>query len=156
MQTISVAGLGGIAVRFRSQLHVGGYDCRAFGTCWADSLSASLAVQPNGDVLLRTARTDKGLLHRSARWLIRGCARRAGSLTAINGSYRLTRHDQVVYSFDGSGVLQSELDRNGQGIAFSYTGGKLTTVSNAVKSGRDRDARLQRQPAQFGHHRRRA
>lgn len=55
------------------------------------------------------------------------------ALSAVSGGYKLVRHDQVTYTFNGSGVLQSELDRNGQGLTFAFAGsGQLTGVSDAA------------------------
>jgi RHS repeat-associated protein len=53
----------------------------------------------------------------------------------FDGSWTLTRADGRAYAFDQNGTLQSIAHRNGNALRFSYTGGKLTSVSD-VGSGR--------------------
>ena len=49
-----------------------------------------------------------------------------------DGTYELTRRDQVRYRFDATGLLTAMVDRNGNQLTFSYTEGKLTTITDTV------------------------
>jgi RHS repeat-associated protein len=103
------------------------------GPGWTDNYSASLAVQPNGDVLLHGEDGQRVYFTKQADGSFVGAAGTLSTLTTITGGYKLVRHDQVAYQFDSSGVLQSELDRNGQGLTFGYDGsGRLTAVTDAA------------------------
>jgi RHS repeat-associated protein len=103
------------------------------GPGWTDSFSASLAVQPNGDVLVHGEDGQRVFYTKQPDGTFVGAAGALSTLTAITGGYKLVRHDQVAYLFNASGVLQSELDRNGQGLSFTYNGaGQLTGVTDAT------------------------
>jgi RHS repeat-associated protein len=49
-----------------------------------------------------------------------------------DGSYRLTRRDQVKYHFAIDGRLLDESDRNGNTLTFGYTGTLLTAITDTV------------------------
>jgi RHS repeat-associated protein len=102
------------------------------GPGWTDSVSASLGVQPNGDVLLHGEDGQRVYYTLQPDGSFKGAPGAESVLSAVPGGYRLVRHDQVVYAFDGAGVLQSMLDRNGQGLGFTYTAGRLTGVTDAA------------------------
>jgi RHS repeat-associated protein len=103
------------------------------GPGWTDGFSASLAVQSNGDVLLHGEDGQEVYYTHQADGSFLGAAGALSTLSAITGGYKLVRHDQVTYTFNSSGVLQSELDRNGQGLTFAYdTSGRLVTVTDAA------------------------
>jgi RHS repeat-associated protein len=65
-----------------------------------------------------------------------GFLRPSGAYSSLiklgDGSYQLTRRDQVVYHFDSTGTLLSETDRNGNHLTFAYTSGRLTTITDTV------------------------
>ena len=102
------------------------------GRGWTDNYAVSLAIQPSGDAILHG---DEGQVVTYAKQpdaSFVGAPGALSTLTAISGGYKLLRTDQVAYTFDTNGVLQSELDRNGQGLSFSYDGsGRLATVTDA-------------------------
>jgi YD repeat-containing protein len=103
------------------------------GPGWADSFSASLAIQTNGDALLHGEDGQEVLYTKQTDGSFVGAAGATSTLSSSAGGYALTRHDQVVYSFNSAGVLQSELDRNGKGLTFAYNGsGQLSTVTDAA------------------------
>ncbi len=104
------------------------------GRGWTDSFSASLAVQPNGDVVLHGEDGQQVSYIKQTNGSFVGAGGADSVLSLSGGVYTLVRHDQVAYRFNGSGALQSMLDRNGQGLTFSYTGGKLTGVTDASGS----------------------
>jgi YD repeat-containing protein len=103
-----------------------------FGPGWTDAYSTSLAVQPNGDVVLHGDEGQQVSYTKQPDGSFVGAAGALSKLTSITGGYKLTRTDQVAYTFTTAGVLQSEVDRNGQGLSFSYDGsGRLSTVTDA-------------------------
>ncbi|MEW5991347.1 MAG: DUF6531 domain-containing protein [Chloroflexota bacterium] len=55
-----------------------------------------------------------------------------GILSAAGGGYELLKRDQVRYSFDSTGRLISQIDRNGNPITLGYAGGQLTTITDTV------------------------
>jgi RHS repeat-associated protein len=103
------------------------------GPGWTDNYAVSLAVQSNGDVILHGDEGQLVTFIKQADGSFAGAAGTLSTLTTIAGGYKLVRHDQVTYTFNTGGVLQSEVDRNGQGLAFNYDGsGRLATVSDAA------------------------
>ncbi|MFL5962076.1 MAG: DUF6531 domain-containing protein [Gaiellaceae bacterium] len=103
------------------------------GPGWTDSYSASLGVQANGDVILHGEDGQRLTYAKQANGSFVGGRGASSTLTAISGGYQLLRHDQVAYRFDTAGVLQSELDRNGQGLTLAYDGsGHLTTITDSI------------------------
>ena len=55
-------------------------------------------------------------------------------LTASGGGYDLTTRAGVIYSFNANGVLQSILDRNGQGVSLTHENGQVTQASGSGRS----------------------
>jgi RHS repeat-associated protein len=103
-----------------------------FGAGWTDSYATSLAIQQNGDVLLHGDEGQQVAYAKQADGSFVGDAGALSTLTSITGGYKLVTHDQVTYTFNSSGVLQSRVDRNGQGLTFGYDGsGRLSTVTDA-------------------------
>jgi RHS repeat-associated protein len=103
------------------------------GPGWTDTYQASLAVQPNGDVI---AKGDEG--QRLSFVSLGGGAFDGGpgaqsTLVSIAGGYRLTTFEQLVYEFDTAGKLLTKKDRNGQGVTLAYDGsGRLATVTDSA------------------------
>jgi RHS repeat-associated protein len=103
------------------------------GPGWTDNYAASLAVQPNGDVLVHGDEGQQVYYAKQADGSFVGADGALSTLSAITGGYKLVRHDQVSYQFDANGALLSELDRNGQGLSFTYDGsGRLTTITDSA------------------------
>lgn len=103
------------------------------GQGWTDSFSANLNVQGNGDVIVHGEDGQLVYYTKQSDGTFVGAPGALSVLSAIGGGYQLLRHDQVVYRFNTSGVLQSMLDRNGQGLTFTYDGsGRLTGVTDAA------------------------
>jgi RHS repeat-associated protein len=104
------------------------------GPGWTDSYAASLAVQPNGDVLLHGDEGQQVYYTKQPDGSFVGAAGARSALSSVSGGgYKLVRHDQVVYLFDQNGLLTSERDRNGQGLTFAYDGqGQLQTIIDSV------------------------
>jgi RHS repeat-associated protein len=103
------------------------------GPGWTDSYGTSLAVQGNGDVILRG---DEGQQVYYTKQLDNSFVGAAGALSVLSqvaGGYQLVRRDQVVYLFDTAGRLTSMKDRNNQGLTLAYDGsGQLQTVTDSV------------------------
>lgn len=103
------------------------------GQGWTDSLAASLAIQANGDVVLRGEDGQQEYYTKQQDGSFVGEAGTLSMLAAVSGAYDLTRTDQVKYHFDNTGRLLTMLDRNGQGLTLAYDGnGRLSTVVDAA------------------------
>lgn len=104
------------------------------GIGWTDSYAASLTIDPtSGDALLHGDEGQQLSYTKQPDGSFVGAPGALSSLTFVSGSYKLVRGDQVAYTFNSNGVLQSELDRNGQGLSFSYDGsGRLSTVTDSA------------------------
>lgn len=103
------------------------------GPGWTDSYSESLAVQSNGDIILRGGEGQQVLYARQADGTFVGAAGALSALTQISGGYKVIRHDQTVDQFDSQGRLTSSVDPNGKGVALAYNGsGRLSTVTDAA------------------------
>ena len=102
------------------------------GPGWTDNYAASLAVQGNGDVILHGDEGQQVYYTKQADGSLLGAGGALSTLTTVQGGYTLVSHDQVTYRFDNSGVLQSELDRNGQGLTMGYDGSsRLSTITDS-------------------------
>jgi RHS repeat-associated protein len=103
------------------------------GQGWADTYSASLAIQPNGDALLHGEDGQQLLYTKQQDGSLVGAPGSLSTLSAVAGGYTLLRTDQVAYSFDAQGRLLSMKDRNGQGVTLAYDGqGQLATITDAA------------------------
>lgn len=103
------------------------------GGGWTDNYAVSLTIQPNGDALLHGDEGQQVSYTKQPDGSFRGAPGALSTLTLAGGVYKLVRSDQVTYSFNSSGVMQSELDRNGQGLTFSYDGSaRLSNVSDSA------------------------
>ena len=102
------------------------------GLGWTASTSAHLEFQPGGAVAYfagtgsRTTYAPDGS---------GGFLRPPGQrdvLVGAGGGYDLVQPNQVRLHFDASGLWQSEVDRNGNTISFSYTSGRLSQITDTV------------------------
>lgn len=98
------------------------------GPGWIDSLDASLAVRPNGDVVLRGEDGQRITFARRPDGTYVGPGGTRSALRAVPGGFDLTRRDQLRYLFDSSGHLTAIGDRNGKGLSLTYAGGLLSEV----------------------------
>ncbi|MFN8222177.1 MAG: LamG-like jellyroll fold domain-containing protein [Gaiellales bacterium] len=104
-----------------------------FGPGWTDNYSVSLSVQPGGDVKLRGGEGQILMYTLTASGAFDGGPGARSKLESIAGGYRLTRHDQAVYTFDSQGRVTSQVDRNGVGVTVAYDGsGRLSTVTDSA------------------------
>jgi YD repeat-containing protein len=122
----------GLAFAFTRSYTSGDPTVGRLGAGWTDAYAASLAIQPNGDALLHGDEGQQFMYTKQPDGSFVGATGALSKLVTVAGGYKLTRDDQVAYSFNSTGVLQSELDRNGQGLSFGYDGsGRLSTVGDA-------------------------
>ena len=103
------------------------------GPGWAFSYAAHLTPNPDGSV---TFTAEDGAQFLFAPDGSGGFVRSTATYTDLaqlgDGSYQLTRRDQVVDHFDATGHWLSETDRNGNALSFGYTSGQLTTITDSV------------------------
>lgn len=127
--------LAGIGVSFAWRRSYTSSDTTSgrLGPGWTDGFGTSLAVQANGDVILRGDEGQLVFYTKQADNSFVGDPGARSVLSQDGSGYRLVRRDQVVYLFDSSGRLTSLKDRNNQGLTFAYTGsGELQTVTDSV------------------------
>lgn len=105
-----------------------------FGKGWSDSYSVSLGIDPpTGNVVVRAEGGQQYAFTKQANGTYVAGQGVSDSLVKNgNGTFTLTRRDQRSYSFTTTGVLTAEKDRNGLGLAFSYTAGNLTGITDAA------------------------
>jgi YD repeat-containing protein len=103
------------------------------GLGWTESYSASLAVQPNGDVLLHGEDGQQLSYTQQANGSFLGGPGSLSTLASVAGGYELVTQDQVVYAFTSSGRLNTIKDRNNQGVTLAYDGqNRLSTITDAA------------------------
>ena len=102
------------------------------GRGWTFNLNASLELLLSGDAIAHTEDGAQLPFKRDSSGAYKAASGVLGKLEAISGGYRLTRRDGTKYEFNTSGKLTALLDRNGQGLALSYTSGLLTSISDSA------------------------
>jgi RHS repeat-associated protein len=102
------------------------------GPGWTGSWSDSLELLANGDINFRSANGGRFHYTLQSGGSYLGDAGVTATLASISGGYEVTRKDQFKLDFDSSGRLTSLKDRNSQGLTFSYTSGRLSTVTDSV------------------------
>src|ERR671924_554787 len=103
------------------------------GQGWTDSLSASLAIQQNGDAIVHSEDGQQVYYTKQPDGSFVGAAGALATLSLVGSNYQLVRNDQVTYTFDGQGRLTALKDRNNQGLTLTYNGSnQLTTVTDAA------------------------
>jgi RHS repeat-associated protein len=103
------------------------------GQGWTDSLAASLAIQPNGDVNVRSEDGQQVYYTKQADGSFVGAAGAQATLSLVGSNYQLVRNDQITYTFDSQGKLTALKDRNNQGLTLTYNGSnQLATVTDAA------------------------
>lgn len=129
---LALPGIG-VPFRFRRSYASNETDIGRLGAGWRDGYSASLVVAQNGDVTLHAEDGMQVQYTKQADGSFKPAypGVRSKLVGNADGSYDLTRHDQVVYHFDSSGTLLSMKDRNGKGLTFGYSGSDLTSITNA-------------------------
>jgi YD repeat-containing protein len=108
----------------------------ALGVGWTHSYAAHLELEGSGAVRFFAGDGAQLLFTPDGSG---GFIRPSGAYTdlepLIDGTYELTRRDQVVEHFDADGLLLSQTDRNGNALTFSYTNDLLTAITDTVGRG---------------------
>ena len=102
------------------------------GPGWTDSYAASLTLNPDSSITFQTEAGSELPYQPDGSGGFVSPAGAFSVLAPVAGGYTVTRKDGLVYSFDGTGRLTGEADRNGNAIAFAYTNGDLTGISDTV------------------------
>jgi RHS repeat-associated protein len=102
------------------------------GQGWTDSLSASLAIQQNGDVNVHSEDGQQVYYTKQPDGSFVGAAGAQATLSLVGSNYQLVRNDQITYTFDSTGKLTAIKDRDNQGLTLTYTGSQLTSVTDAA------------------------
>lgn len=103
------------------------------GPGWSHPYGAALRLDPDGTV---TFISEDGSAIPFRPDGAGGYAGDPGVLSRLapvtGGGFTLTRRDGLRYAFDAAGRLTSETDRNGNTLAFTYTGIDLTAITNSA------------------------
>jgi RHS repeat-associated protein len=128
------ASLPGVGVPFRFRRSYNSLEAAnsALGRGWTFSYNEALLLRANGDITFRASDGARLDFVKQPGGSFVGAPGVLAQLSAVSGGYQLTRPDQLRYSFDSSGRLTALVDRNGQGLSFSYTSGRLTTITDSV------------------------
>jgi RHS repeat-associated protein len=101
------------------------------GPGWTHNLDVALLAQPGGDVVLR-GEDGQQLSYRleDDGSYVPGPGVRS-QLRAVEDGYELLRTDQVVYRFDGEGLLLAIVDPNGMGLEVDRDGAEIAAVTDS-------------------------
>src|SRR5919109_951852 len=136
MNSVVDASLPGIDVPFRFARSYTSADTSSgeLGVGWTDSYASSLAVQANGDVVLRAADGQQVRYTLQPDGSFVGAPGALATLTKLSDHYELLRRDQQVDRYALQGRLLSERGRNGQGVTLAYDpNGLLQTVTDSAQ-----------------------
>lgn len=105
----------------------------SLGRGWTHSYAAFLALQTNGDIILRGEDGQRVVFQKQTDGSFLAAPGGQSRLTATASGYELTRRDAASYSFDSSGTLISITDRNGNEVALAYNAdGTISTVTDSA------------------------
>ena len=104
------------------------------GVGWTHSYNASLTVQASGDIVYRSGGGQLVVFAlRADGSYSKPLGGRSGLEKLADGSYVLTRPDQVQYRFDSAGRLTQIADRNGNRLLFGHDGaGLLASITDTT------------------------
>lgn len=105
----------------------------SFGPGWRHAYHSALGFEAGG-VVRFTAEDGAQYLYQpdGSGGYVRPTAGHSTLAALGDGTYQLTRRDQVNYHFAADGRLLELADRNGNALTFSYTGNLLTTITDTV------------------------
>jgi RHS repeat-associated protein len=128
------ASLPGIGIPFRFQRSYNSLEGgnSVLGRGWTFSYNEALLFHSNGDVTFRAPDGAKLDFVKQSLGSYLAATGVLAQLVVVGGGYQLTGPDQRVHSFDSNGRLTALVDRNGQGLSFSYSSGLLTTITDSV------------------------
>jgi RHS repeat-associated protein len=123
----------GLPFQFTRNYTSGDTTSGPLGKGWTHSYALELKVLWNGDIRIETEWGRKIEFRLMTGGTYTADAGVRDTLVKLgDGTYKLTRRDQVAYAFDTQGRLSSLKERNNQGLTFSYTSGNLTTITDSV------------------------
>jgi RHS repeat-associated protein len=100
----------------------------AIGNGWSHDYEMSLQVLSYGATFWEKGKRRNYRLYRGLYYPLRGDY---STLTKnADGSYTITEKDGLKRNFDSTGAVTSLVDKNGDTLAFSYTGGRLSGVTD--------------------------
>ena len=107
-----------------------------FGYGWSTNLAATLqlpATVTTGSTITfvsaygsQTVFTYNGTAWTAPPWVLASLSENA------DGTWMLLRHATETLTFNASGALVSDLDRNGHGVTYNYTGTQLISISDSA------------------------
>lgn len=133
MNSVVDASLSGIGIPFRFARSYTSADTSSgeLGVGWTDNYASSLAVQANGDVVLRAGDGQQVRYTVQPDGSFVGAPGALATLTKLSDHYELLHRDQQVDRYDLQGRLLSQRDRNGEGVTLAYdANGLLQTVTD--------------------------
>lgn len=133
---VSDAALAGAGVTFAFTRTYNSNDATSdrLGPGWTDPYQASLDVPPSpGDVTFRAEDGAQAVFTRNGDASYSPPTGVRSSLEELSGGgFRVTTADHRTTTFDSSGHLTSELDRHGVGLSFTWSSGRITTITDAA------------------------
>jgi RHS repeat-associated protein len=136
MNTVDDVSLPGIGVPFSFTRSYTSADPSSgdLGISWTDNYASSLAVQANGDVVLRAGDGQQVRYTLQPDGSFVGAPGALATLTKLSDHYELLHRDQQVDRYDLQGRLLSERDRNGEGVTLAYdANGLLQTATDSAQ-----------------------
>jgi RHS repeat-associated protein len=108
------------------------------GPGWTDPYQSSLSIDAGtGNATVRAPDGARAVHTHNVDGTFTAPPGIRGTLAAVTGGYMLTAPDQHTVSFDSSGHLSAMRDAHGLGLAFTWSSGQMTTVTD--NAGRDLD-----------------
>jgi len=126
--------LSGIGIPFSFSRTYNALDLNSglLGPGWSHSLSASLSIAANGDVLARSDTGQRLYFTKQTDGSFLADPGGRSTLTSITGGYELVDRSQTHLRFDTAGKLSTIRDRNDKGLTLTYTSGQLSSVTDSA------------------------
>jgi RHS repeat-associated protein len=106
------------------------------GPGWTDPYQASLSIPgPTSDITFRAEDGAQAVFTRTSAGTYSAPPGVRSTLTTVTGGYQVTTPGHRSATFDTAGHLTARTDQHGVGLGFTWSGGRMTTITDAV--GRD-------------------
>ena len=102
------------------------------GKGWSWTYEANLSVSGNAATFTSGDGQRVTFTQKDGSWV--GGRGVTVELSQSGSSYQLLTRAGVTYTFDANGVLQSIMDRNGQGVTLTHSGGHVVAASSSGRS----------------------
>ena len=102
----------------------------SLGRGWSHSYDISLVQNSNGSVLLKKGNWKRRLYTRTNGSYVSQPWDSSTLVKKTDNTFVITQKDGTKYKFDANGKITSIVDRNGNADTFSFTGDKLTTITD--------------------------